>query len=64
MIANRSVPAASVIPVLAYDDVTAATDWLCDAFGLRVRLRIGAHRAQLVFGDGAVIVTKLEDASR
>ncbi len=62
MIANRSVPAASVIPVLAYDDVTAATDWLCDAFGLRVRLRIGAHRAQLVFGDGAVIVTKLEGA--
>jgi uncharacterized glyoxalase superfamily protein PhnB len=47
-----------VIPVLAYPDVVAATDWLCEAFGFRVRLRIGQHRAQLVFGEGAVIVTQ------
>jgi uncharacterized glyoxalase superfamily protein PhnB len=57
VIANRSVPAASVIPVLAYADVAEASDWLCNAFGFRERLRIGEHRAQLVFGDGAVIVT-------
>lgn len=58
MIVNRSVPTASVIPVLAYPDVVQASDWLCNAFGFRERLRIGAHRAQLVFGDGAVIVVE------
>jgi uncharacterized glyoxalase superfamily protein PhnB len=58
VIPNRSVPSAHVIPVLAYPDVVAATDWLCEAFGFRVRLRIGQHRAQLVFGEGAVIVTQ------
>ncbi len=57
-IANRSVPAATVIPELAYPDVGMAADWLCAAFGFRVRLRIGDHRAQLVIGDGAVIVTQ------
>lgn len=55
---NRSVPDASVIPVLAYPDVAEATRWLCDAFGLRLRLRIGEHRAQLVYGDGAVVATQ------
>jgi uncharacterized glyoxalase superfamily protein PhnB len=61
VIANRSVPPSSVIPVLAYADVADAADWLCTAFGFRQRLRIGAHRAQLVFGDGAVIVTALRE---
>ena len=57
MIANRSVPSSAVIPVLTYDDVAEASAWLCHAFGFKERLRIGDHRAQLVFGDGAVIVT-------
>ncbi len=57
MIVNRSSPSATVIPVLSYEDVVKASDWLCDAFGFRVRLRIGTHRVQLVFGDGAVILT-------
>lgn len=57
MIVNRSVPSATVIPVLGYEDVSTASDWLCDAFGFRERLRIANHRAQLVFGDGAVILT-------
>jgi uncharacterized glyoxalase superfamily protein PhnB len=58
VIANRSVPASSVIPVLAYTDIAEAVEWLCAAFGFRVRLRIGTHRAQLLFGDGAVIVSE------
>lgn len=58
MIANRSVPAATIIPVLGYEDVGRASAWLRDAFGFRERLRIGNHRAQLVFGDGAVILTE------
>jgi uncharacterized glyoxalase superfamily protein PhnB len=59
LISNRSVPASAVVPVLAYPDVAEAAGWLCRAFGFRERLRIGDHRAQLVFGDGAVIATRL-----
>jgi len=54
---NRSVPAATVIPVLIYPDVSEAVGWLCAAFGFVERVRIGEnHRAQLQFGDGALIV--------
>jgi uncharacterized glyoxalase superfamily protein PhnB len=56
MTANRSVPDATVIPVLAYDDVADAVAWLVRAFGFRERLRIGDHRAQLTFGRGAIVV--------
>jgi uncharacterized glyoxalase superfamily protein PhnB len=57
MKANRSIPAATVIPVLIYPDVREAVDWLGAAFGLEERVRIGEdHRSQLRFGDGAVIV--------
>jgi len=54
---NRSMPSCTVIPVLSYPDVRAAVTWLCHAFGFVERLRIGDHRAQLSFGDGAVVVT-------
>jgi uncharacterized glyoxalase superfamily protein PhnB len=59
LIANRSVPDASVIPELAYADVLEASEWLCNAFGFRERLRIDNHRVQLVFGNGAVIAIEL-----
>ena len=59
MLSNRSIPRATVIPVLAYSDVNQAATWLCDAFGFSVRLRIGNHRVQLNVGDGAVIVREL-----
>jgi uncharacterized glyoxalase superfamily protein PhnB len=53
---NRSIPAATVVPVLIYPDVRAAVAWLEAAFGFSERVRIGeAHRAQMGFGDGAVI---------
>lgn len=58
MITNRSVPSATIIPVLSYDSVRVASDWLCDTFGFTERLRIENHRAQLVFGGGAVILTE------
>jgi len=61
VIPNRSVPNATVIPELPYADVGEASDWLSAAFGFKERLRIGDHRAQLVFGDGAVIATKRGD---
>jgi uncharacterized glyoxalase superfamily protein PhnB len=62
---NRSIPAATVVPVLAYPDVRAAVAWLHDAFGFRERVRIGeAHRAQLSVGDGAVIVADVRHDRR
>ena len=54
---NRSIPSAQVIPVLVYPDVREAVEWLQDAFGFVERVKIGEnHRAQLSFGEGAVIV--------
>jgi uncharacterized glyoxalase superfamily protein PhnB len=55
---NLSMPATAIIPVLEYPDVASAVKWLEDAFGFEVRLRIGAHRAQLEFGGGAIVVAK------
>lgn len=61
MLLNKSIPRATVIPVLAYPDVNQAAAWLCDAFGFTVRLRIGTHRVQLNVGEegGAVIVREM-----
>jgi len=54
---NRSIPAPTVIPVLVYPDVREAVAWLGEAFGFAERVRIGEnHRAQLAFGDGAVVI--------
>jgi uncharacterized glyoxalase superfamily protein PhnB len=54
---NRSIPSATVVPVLIYPDVREAVDWLSTAFGFVERLQIGeSHRSQLSFGDGAVIL--------
>ncbi len=59
---NRSVPQATVIPVLIYPDVRAAVAWLGEAFGFVERVRIGEdHRSQLSFGEGAVIVGDVRD---
>jgi uncharacterized glyoxalase superfamily protein PhnB len=59
MLSNRSIPRATVIPVIAYPDVNQAATWLCDAYGFSVRLRIGDHRVQLNVGEGAVIVREM-----
>jgi uncharacterized glyoxalase superfamily protein PhnB len=54
---NRSIPEATVIPVLIYPDVRAAVAWLTEAFGFEERLQIGEdHRSQMRAGDGAVII--------
>jgi uncharacterized glyoxalase superfamily protein PhnB len=55
---NRSIPPATVIPVLVYPDVRAAVDWLTTAFGFAERVRIGEdHRSQMQVGDdGGIIV--------
>jgi uncharacterized glyoxalase superfamily protein PhnB len=61
MIANRSAPEATVVPVLIYDDVERAIDFLCGAFGFVERLRAPGRdgrisHAQLAIRDGAVML--------
>ena len=62
---NRSIPQATVIPVLVYPDVRAAVEWLTGAFGFRERVKIGEdHRSQLAVGDGAVIIADVRHGRR
>ena len=61
MLVNRSAPTATVVPVLVYDDVEKAIDWLCTTFGFRERLRVAgrdgrAAHAQLSVAEGAIMV--------
>ena len=65
MRANRSIPSATVVPVLVYPDVREAVAWLAEAFGFVERVRIGEdHRAQLAVGEGAVIVADVRGDRR
>jgi uncharacterized glyoxalase superfamily protein PhnB len=60
MLTNRSAPAATVVPILVYDDVATAIDWLCRTFGFSERLRFARDgvvgHAQLTVGDGAIMI--------
>ena len=61
MTANQSAPRAAVVPILIYDDVPAAIDWLCTVFGFRERLRAADRdgvvgHAQLVAGTGDIMI--------
>jgi uncharacterized glyoxalase superfamily protein PhnB len=54
---NRSIPSATVIPVLVYPDVREAVAWLAEAFGFVERLQIGEnHRSQMKVGDGGAVI--------
>src|SRR5437899_1953635 len=54
---NRSIPTATVIPVLIYPDVREAVAWLGAAFGFVERLQIGEnHRSQLSVGEGGAVI--------
>ena len=65
MKANRSIPSATVIPVLIYPDVREAVRWLSAAFGFAERLQIGEnHRSQMTFGEGAVIAADVRREQR
>ncbi|GAC1662585.1 MAG: VOC family protein [Acidobacteriaceae bacterium] len=55
---NRSVPPCPVIPVLRYPDPGVAADWLGQAFGFTVRLRIGNHRIQMRAGEGCFTIAE------
>lgn len=60
---NRSMPPSTIIPELPYPNVRKAVDWLCNVFGFKERLQVGSHRAQLVFGDGSIVVTQGDESN-
>ena len=54
-------------PALFYEDAAKAIDWLCEAFGFEVQLKVeGANgrieHSELVFGDGVIMVGSTERA--
>jgi uncharacterized glyoxalase superfamily protein PhnB len=58
---NRSAPTATIVPILVYDDVDKAIEWLCRVFGLSERLRASGAggritHAQLSIGNGDVMI--------
>ena len=61
MMVNRSAPTATVVPILIYEDVGKAIDWLCGAFGFTERLRFTSgdgtvFHAQLAMAEGAIMI--------
>src|SRR5260221_13452134 len=65
MKSNHSIASSTVIPVLVYPDVRQPVAWLSAAFGFAERVRIGEnHRAQLRFGDGALIIADVRGDRR
>ena len=47
MVINRSAPGATVVPVLVYEDVAKAVDWLCDTFGFMERLLVMSYTGSI-----------------
>ncbi len=65
--AGPAATTATIIPCLRYRDAPAAIDWLCRAFGFE-RHAVYAegdtvHHAQLVFGNGMVMLGSADTAS-
>ena len=58
---NRSVPPCPVIPVLCYPDPAEVAEWLDNAFGFTVRLRIANHRIQMRAGEGCFTIREGDD---
>ena len=51
----------AMVPMLAYEDASAALDWLADVFGFRERMRVAGSNgailhAEMELGDGVIIV--------
>src|SRR5882762_1586496 len=60
IVKNRSAPAATIVPILIYEDVSQAIEWLCRTFGFTERLRaerdgVTSH-AQLAVAEGAIML--------
>jgi uncharacterized glyoxalase superfamily protein PhnB len=58
MIVNRSAPTATIVPLLIYDDVGKAIDWLCGAFfaeRLACRTEWCRGSAPMVVAEGSIM---------
>jgi uncharacterized glyoxalase superfamily protein PhnB len=60
VVKNRSAPAATIVPILIYEDVSQAIEWLCRTFGFTERLSaerdgVTSH-AQLAVAEGAIML--------
>ena len=60
---SRPTPAACprISSALYYDDAETAIDWLCNAFGFMVRLKVAGEdgsivHSELEYGDGLIMV--------
>ena len=58
-----------ISPALYYDDAAQAIDWLCNAFGFEVRLKIEGdggriEHSELVFGDGVIMVGEADKVDK
>jgi uncharacterized glyoxalase superfamily protein PhnB len=62
MMKNRSSPTATVVPILVYEDVGKALEFLTRAFGFKERLRAeyggSINHAQMDIGEGSIIIGK------
>ena len=60
MVTNRSAPTATIVPILIYEDVGRAIEWLCEAFGFSEHLRVERDgiigHAQLAVAEGAIML--------
>jgi len=60
MVTNRSAPTATIVPILVYEDVGEAIEWLCRTFGFSERLRVERNgvigHAQLAVAEGALML--------
>jgi uncharacterized glyoxalase superfamily protein PhnB len=60
MVTNRSAPKATVVPILVYEDVAKALEFLTRAFGFKERLRAeyggSISHAQMDVGDGSIMM--------
>ena len=60
MVTNRSAPTATIVPILVYEDVGEAIEWLCRTFGFTERLRVERDgvvgHAQLSVAEGAIMI--------
>ena len=62
---NKSI-SPTIIPSMRYKDAPAAIKWLCKAFGFEGHLIVPAEdemiaHAQLIFGNGMIMVGSLRD---
>lgn len=55
---NRTMPPNSVIPVLTCREFDKTVAWLCETFGFTIRWIIADHRAQLAYGNSAIVITQ------